>query len=131
MSIFDRIKSALGLGAKFRNKPQGMAWVRGIKPSNGGAETLNGRAVKTVRIDAETGLWQIDPPQAFICTADGLFGLSQRPVFKGQPVCVTEISDDLLEPWKEDGGSDKEVRELYSPDKKVTRPEKNKELRNA
>jgi hypothetical protein len=114
MSIFDRIKGALGLGPKLRNRPGRMAWIRGIAPGNG-SEKLNGRAVKTVRINAETGLWLVKPSQVFLATADCAFGLSKRPVKKGQAVAVSEISDELLEPWKDDGVTPMEVACLYEP----------------
>ncbi len=118
MNLFDRIASVF---RRTRNKPGGMSWVRGIGPGTG-AEQLNGRAVKTVRIDAESGLWLIEPPQPFICTYTCRFGVSQRLVLEGQIVTVTCIADELLEPWKEDGVTDADVRELFAPDVRVTQP---------
>lgn len=113
MNLFDRIKSALGFKPSVRNKAGGMAWLRGV-PSGCGAEQLNGRAVKTVRVQ-ETGLWLIDPPQRFTATRDGIFGMSQRPIYRDGAVVVSEVADALLEPWKEDGVTDADVRELYAP----------------
>lgn len=113
MKVFDQIKSALGFKPSVRNRPGGMSWIRGVK-SDCGAATLNGRAVKTVKVQ-ETGLWLIDPPQRFTATKDAIFGMSQRPINKGAVVSVTEIADALLEPWKEDGVTDAEVRELFAP----------------
>lgn len=114
MSLFDRIKGTLGLGPRLRNKAGGYAWIRGISPGNG-SEKLNGRAVKTVRVDADSGLWHVEPAQVFLATADCAFGLSKRLVKKGQAVAVTEISDELLEPWKDDGVTPMEVACLYEP----------------
>jgi hypothetical protein len=129
MSIFDRIKGALGLGPRLRNRPGRMAWIRGIAPGNG-SEKLNGRAVKTVRINAETGLWLVKPSQVFLATADCAFGLSKRPIKKGQAVAVSEIADELLEPWKDDGVTPMEVACLYeapAPAKRTVKPDPVKE----
>jgi hypothetical protein len=79
-----------------------------------GAEDLNGRAVKTVRV-SENGMWEIEPQQRFVCTQDCRFGASQRFIREGQAVWVGSVADALLEPWKEDGVTDGEVRELYAP----------------
>jgi hypothetical protein len=118
MSIVDRIKGALGLGPKLRNKPGQMAWVKGVR-AGCGADQLNGRAVKTVLFNTETGLWKVEPAQVFIATEDGLFGMSKSPIAKGQPVAVSEISDVLLELWKEDGVTPNEVERLFDAPKPV------------
>lgn len=114
MNVFRRIKAALGFGPKLRNRCNGMAWVKGVS-SSVGAEQLNGRAVKTVRIDRESGLWVIDPPQSFICTRSCLFGLAQSPIVRGRVVTVACIADDLLEPWREIGDGEKDESAEWLP----------------
>jgi hypothetical protein len=113
MSLVNRIKSALGFKPPLRNKVGGMSWIKGIAYS-AGAEQMNNRAVKTVRM-ADNGLWEIKPQQRFVCTQDCRFGASQRFISRGQAVWVGYVADELLEPWKEDGVTDGEVREFYAP----------------
>lgn len=115
MNILDRIKGALGLGPKLRNRCNGMAWIRGVDTQNGDS-VMNGRAVRTVRLD-DSGLWQIDPPQRYELTRSTLFVICDTRVPAGCVVQVNGIADEYLEPWKEDGVSDDEVRQLYSPRK--------------
>lgn len=115
MRLIDRIKGALGLGLRLRNKPGGYAWIRGVDTLNGDS-VMNGRAVRTVRLD-DSGLWQIDPPQRYELTRSTLFVICDTRVPAGCVVQVNGIADEYLEPWKEDGVSDDEVRKLYEPSK--------------
>jgi hypothetical protein len=128
MSIFERIKSVFRREAPeapstLRNKAGGYAWINGRAASTPGAEMLIGHPVKTVA-QSSPGMWQIDPPQEFIATAP--INISGgRTVPAGTSLKVIGIGDDTLDPWQEDAGgvTDKEVRELYTPQVK--------ELRNA
>jgi hypothetical protein len=128
MRLIDRIKSVFRREAPeapstLRNKAQGMAWINSRAAHTPGAEVLIGHAVKTVA-QSSPGMWQIDPPQEFIATAP--INISGgRTVPAGTSLKVIGIGDDTLDPWQEDAGgvTDKEVRELYTPQVK--------ELRNA
>ncbi len=115
MNIFDRIKGALGLGPKLRNKPGGYAWIRGVDTQNGDS-VMNGRAVQTVRLD-ETGLWLIDPPQQYKLTRSTHFEITDTRVSADSIVVINGLADEYLEPWKDDAGgvSNDEVRKLYEP----------------
>lgn len=97
MSLFDRIRDAFR--PALRNRAGGTAWILGI-PSGVGAEDLNGRAVKTVRVLSD-GMWEIDPPQGFVATRNCLFGRDQVLVLAGEAVIVRAVGDQLLEPWRD------------------------------
>lgn len=97
-------------GAKLRNKPGGMAWIKGLA-TGGGADVLNGRAVKTMSVDAR-GIWIIQPPQDWTATADILCTANGHRAFAGQGVRTTGIGDAHLEPWK-DLGSDAQDESLW------------------
>jgi len=94
-----------------RNKPDGMAFIR-ISNVKDGSDAMDGRIVQTKRVNA--GFWLIEPPQTFVardyCVAD-----DGRVGTPGTIVTCTEIHDDLLEPLKDTGLSEEEVRDLYSP----------------
>jgi hypothetical protein len=94
-----------------RCRAGGMAWIQS-RFLDCGAETLNGRAVKTVAL-LPSGKWRIEPPQYFMATAPTLFG--ERLYRAGDVVGIDGVADRALEPWKEDGVSDEEVRDLYAP----------------
>lgn len=93
-----------------RNKPQGMAWIRGL---HGDEAPLNGRAVKTVRV--EGGIWDIDPEQPIVLTnwVRDATGHVSHP----GPAFIVGIPDENLEPWKDTGLTDEEVRDLYAPNR--------------
>jgi hypothetical protein len=105
---------------KLRNKPGGMAWIVGIDHGNG-IESLQGRAVKTVRLEPGSSRWEIDPPQRVKFTKDTLYTFTHKHqdvlVLAGEYRTVSGLGDAFLEPWKEDedGVSREEVRELFSP----------------
>jgi hypothetical protein len=113
MSLLDKLRGALGFGPKLRNKPGGMAWINGLATSCG-AEELNNRAVKTVRVD-ESGLWEIEPTQRFVATHDFRFKESRSFVKRGSVVFIHAIGDEHLEPWRDTGLTTDEVRDLYAP----------------
>lgn len=113
MSLIDRIKSALGIKPRLRNKAGGYAWINARARNVPGAEILIGRAVKTVALTSGH-MWRVDPPQHFVVTAPSKLATG-RVVPAGTSVLVIGISDETLDPWKEDGVSDAEVRELYAP----------------
>jgi hypothetical protein len=96
---------------KLRNKPQGMAWIRDLDDVPG-AEVMNGRAVKTVRLK-ESGYWAIEPVQEWRATGSILVnGSLVRP---GDLLTTSAICDACLEPWKDTGLRDEDVRALYEP----------------
>jgi hypothetical protein len=99
-------------GLRLRNKANGMAWICGVDRSYGG-EALNGRAVRTVRL-RDGSKWQIEPVQRFICTRDTRFQCGTL-ILAGDVAEIIAIADECLEPWKETGISESEVRELYEP----------------
>lgn len=125
MSILDRLRDVLGMQPRLRNKPGGMAFIVRIPANTAGADQLNNRVVKTLRTN-ERGLWEIEPYQAFIATANTHFPGTNSTYLKGEVVMVCAIADECLEPWKEDedGVTDEEVRDLYAPDRRVMRPAK-------
>lgn len=90
-----------------RNRPQGMAWIYGL---NGVDSFLNGRAVKTVRF--VNGYWEIEPAQPIYLT-DYTTDVTGQLCHPGDGV-IDGILDKNLEPWKDTGLTDEEVRDLYS-----------------
>jgi hypothetical protein len=95
-----------------RNKPNSMAWIKGMDDAIPGASVLNGRAVKTVQIGID-GKWEIDPLQQF--AAAGNFRWNGAVYLAGATVTVLAIADERLEPWKDDGVSQEEVKRLFAP----------------
>lgn len=96
-----------------RNKPGGMAWIKSFGHEYG-ADAMAGRAVKTVCLN-EFGSWRIEPAQEYVLTAYAHFmpqGLHGRP---GDVMVCAGLGDEYLEPWKDTGLTDEEVRELYAP----------------
>lgn len=91
-----------------RNKPGGYAWIRGL---DGDEAPLNGRAVKTVRF--VNGYWEIEPAQPIRLT-DYTTDVTGQLCHPGDAV-VDGLLDKNLEPWKDTGLTDEEVRDLYAP----------------
>ena len=117
MSLFDRIRSFFGgeppaPPPALRNRPGGMAWVRGI-PTDFGGHVLNGAAVKTVRLN-EVGTWTIDPPLFFVATSDAVTA-SGTFVIGGMPTQVLGIEDCFLEPWKDIGDEERSEEMQFQP----------------
>jgi hypothetical protein len=96
-----------------RNKPGGMAWIKGIDHGNG-AEQINGRAVLVVRL-LNGRIWAIDPPQQFACTEDTLYTRQDVIVRAGQTYSVDGVADENLEPWKDVGDDDQDESLSYLP----------------
>lgn len=96
-----------------RNKPGGWAWIKGLNDVTG-EHVLNNRAVKTMAIGPH-GQWIIDPPQRYISTNSGYYPHCGITVLAGRNVDVIAIGDAYLEPWKEDGIREEDVRDLYEP----------------
>lgn len=113
MSLIDRIKSAFGIKPPLRNKPGGFAWIVGMT-NLAGDGVLNGRAVKTVRVD-EYGLWQIDPPQTYLVTRPCTFLLSGRSAYPGNLVTIIGLADENLEPWRETDWNAKDESARWLP----------------
>jgi len=90
----------------------GMAWLKPRDTHGTGADALAGRAVQTVAL-LPSGKWAIDPKQHFIAARDFLWG--ERFYGAGDVVGVDGAADEILEPWKEDGITESEARELYEP----------------
>lgn len=97
-----------------RNKAGGMAW---IKPYGElyGATAIAGQAVRTVRLVSEDQ-WEVEPRPSYVvgpfsvdCASSGVIG---RP---GDTAIVCALADHLLEPWKDTGITDEEVRDLFAP----------------
>lgn len=117
MSLIQRITSLFRRDTKpsdsgprtLRNKPGGMAWVRGITE----LPELNGRYVTTVRI-ANDARWAIEPQQPVVCPA-GLRTTEGKVTKAGDEGIVTAIADDCLEPIPDTGVTDEEVADLYAP----------------
>jgi hypothetical protein len=107
-------KPAAPAGPVLRNRAGGMAWLRPSDTHGTGADTLAGRAVKTVAL-LPSGKWLIEPKQYFIAARAFLWG--EHFYGAGDVVGVDGAADEVLEPWKEDGITDAEVRELYNPNK--------------
>jgi len=113
MSLFDRIRSALGFKPRLRNRAGGMAWIVGLS-NLAGDGVLNGRAAKTVRIN-EFGVWDIDPPQRYLITRACTFVLSGRTAFPGDVVTISGLADEHLEPWRDMDWSAKDESHRYLP----------------
>lgn len=120
MSLFTRIRDAV-FGPKLRNKPGGMAWVRGV-PGEFGAQTLNGQAVKTIRLNA-IGSWDIEPALWFIATDDAVT-VSGVVLLRGNLVRVTGIEDKFLEPWKDIGDGERSEELAWLPPVPAGEPRK-------
>ena len=112
MNLIRRIKDAFGIGPKLRNKPGGYAWIKSYGHGYG-ADVLAGHAVRTVEVD-DIGHWVIEPTQRYTLTR-GVRDARGNFFHAGAHVILERLSDDRLEPWKEDGVRDSEVRDLYSP----------------
>ena len=114
MGLLSRIRDAFRTPPRIKNRVGGMAWVR---PYGGafGAHVLTGRAVRTVRL-LDTGLWEIDPPQCFVITGNRAIHCipNNRTFQPGTAVALHSLADECLEPWREDGITDEEVRDLYA-----------------
>jgi hypothetical protein len=95
-----------------RNKPGGMAWVQS-DGLHSGAERLRNAAVKTLSV-RENGMWRIEPPLGYIATHPQRFadGTLYAP---GDVIVIGAIHDSALEPWKDTGLTESEVRDLYAP----------------
>ena len=102
---------------KLRNKPGGMAWIKFYGPDFG-AHVMAGHAVKTLRI-IDGNLWVIDPPQPYVVGPNGVRSPNGSVAYPGDRVIAIAIADECLEPWKEDGITSEDVRELYAPDELV------------
>lgn len=98
---------------KLRNKPGGMAWILGIDHGNG-IESINGAAVRCVCIQGGA-IWRIDPKIRVTFTRDTLYQRQDLLVRAGESYFIDGIADANLDPWKDDGVTDEEVRDLYSP----------------
>jgi hypothetical protein len=121
MRLIDRINAALGFRPKLRNKAGGMAWIKGLDERDGDG-ALNGRAVKTVRLNG-VGQWEIDPPQDYVVRRLSRFsnGCLALP---GEVVTVTGIPDEFLEPWRETGlDAEDESHRYLPPVPKIKEPE--------
>jgi hypothetical protein len=119
MTLYDRIKGALRRDPptpKLRNKPGGMAFIKGLAPSVDGQDALNGRVVQTIRLN-ERGAWLIDPVQRFTVKARVFYVPIQQHANPGDTAIVGAMEDEFLEPFREDGSgiSEIEVTSLYSP----------------
>lgn len=108
-NVFGRSKPELEAPQAMRNKPGGLAWIRGI-------QELDGRIVTTVSLYAGE-FWAIDPPQDYRCTRHhtGFGGVICKP---GDNVRTIGIVDDCLEPIPDTGVTDEEVADLYAPKSK-------------
>jgi hypothetical protein len=95
-----------------RNKAGGMAWVLSAG-MHSGAESLAGSAVKTVALQPN-GMWRIEPLLGYVATGPQSF--ANGAVFQpGDVVVIGAIADSALEPWKDTGLTESEVRELFAP----------------
>jgi hypothetical protein len=123
MNVWNSLRRLFGAGTtlrKLRNRPQGMAWIR-MAEDGSGAGAMHNRAVKTVEADAE-GFWRVEPPQQFVAHAL-IIDRRRNVCWPGMVVTVGTINDACLEPWKDDGVTDREVRELYAPIKECPQPD--------
>lgn len=96
-----------------RNKPGGMAWIKGIH-TDFGADVLNGRAVKTVRLN-DRGSWVIDPPQLFCFTRHCYNRRTMESYSRGQSMRVDGLEDEFLEPWKDIGDEERSEELAFQP----------------
>jgi hypothetical protein len=113
MSLIDRFMSLFRSAPKLRNKPQGMAWIKGMSERDGDG-ALNGRAVKTVRLN-EHGMWQIEPAQSYIVTNYCTFLPTGYTAWPGEVVTIIGIPDEHLEPWRESGLDAKDESAAWLP----------------
>jgi hypothetical protein len=95
-----------------RNKPGGMAWVRGINHGNG-IESINGAAVQSVRI-LRGSIWLIEPNIRVTFSRDTLYQRQEVLVLAGESYVIDGVADANLVPWKDADLTDEEVRELYT-----------------
>ncbi len=116
MSLLSRIRDALrpSNNTPLRNKPGGMAWVRGIA-TDFGAEQMNGQVVKTVRYDTG-GFWEIEPELTFVCTAD-ISSIRHRGLVRsaGSALTMAGLEDEFLEPIKDVGDGEKDESTRWLP----------------
>jgi hypothetical protein len=101
-------------GLTLRNKPGGMAWIRGI-------EELRGRIVTTVSADAR-GFWVIDPPQRFT-VSNFAVTLHGQVVPPGTPAVSVSIVDHCLEPIREVGEGERDESLAWLPPVPTVRKE--------
>lgn len=92
-----------------------MAWIMGVSPI-GGADALNGRAVKTVSQNP-AGLWVLEPQQKFRAIGSTGFIGGGRLFWPGDICNLVAIEGKYLVPWQEDDVTKDEVDGLFSHDK--------------
>lgn len=85
MNLFDKLRSLLP-GRKYRNKPGGLAWIKGMQQF----PELNGRIVTTLTVDGD-GHWHIEPTQV-VHRLWLVFTVTSS---------IYAIDDELLEPLKD------------------------------
>jgi hypothetical protein len=110
MKVWDSLRRIFGakdtLPPVLRNRPGGMAWIKGLDGS--GCEALNGRAVRTVCM--HDAMWVIEPPQHWVCTHNTMWVSTGLFTPAGTCIVTTGIADQHLEPWKDiDDGSDESL----------------------
>lgn len=96
---------------QLRNKAGGMAMIRGV--GTGGAEVMDGRVVKTLRV-LYGDFWEIDPPQRYVCTTwTRLTGGHLYPPHTS--ILVVGIRDAALEPLREVGDEERDESAAWLP----------------
>ena len=99
-------KPAPPAGPTMRNRPGGLAWVKGIPE-------LDGRVVTTVRIHS-SDFWTIDPPQVYTSQyhRTGINGVKASP---GDTVTTIGIVDRCLEPIRDIGDHERDESAAWLP----------------
>lgn len=102
-------RSAGSPSSTLRNKPGGLAWIRGLDE----AGSLNGQIVTTVRI-ATGVLWEIDPPLPLQLTYR-LMDVRGRIAEPGDTTFVISIHDSCLVPLKNPGEGARSEERCFQP----------------
>jgi hypothetical protein len=116
MSLIDSIRGFFGkptppiLPPPLRNKPGGMALIKG----NTNIPQLNGRIVKTVRIESEDR-WFIDPVQVVSNLPAGLVFVDGKTSRGGERGDVTAVADRCLQPLSDPGDEAVDETLLWLP----------------
>jgi hypothetical protein len=120
MSFWNTIRDFLGgypsapSKPALRNRAGGMAWINAKIDEGEGSGALVNRVVRTVRIAGED-FWQIDPPQAYVCTALSVNVATGMVGRRGDNMLVTGIRDGALTPIPSIGDGERDESLAWLP----------------
>lgn len=107
MNLINRLRDFFHKGSSLRNKPGGMAYIRGI-------EEIEGRVVTTMKV-THGNFWVIDPPQKYVVQRAMIVGRGGVVAFRGDIVESLAIADSCLIPIPEIGDDERTQEQEFQP----------------